>query len=91
MAKKELIGEVISDKMNKTVVVRIMHRAKHPSYGRVIKRYNKFKVHDEKQSAHVGDTVKILHCRPLSKEKSFRLVEIVKKATVVEHVKDGLS
>jgi len=88
MAKKELIGEVISDKMAKTVVVRIMHKAKHPSYGRVIKRYNKFKVHDENKSAHLGDTVKIVHCRPLSRDKTFRLVAVVKKAPVVANVKD---
>jgi small subunit ribosomal protein S17 len=81
MAKiKELIGTVISDRMKKTIVVRIMHRAKHPQYGRIIKRYNKFKVHDEKNSAKTGDTVRICAVRPISKEKSFRLVAVVKKA-----------
>jgi small subunit ribosomal protein S17 len=80
MAKvKELIGTVISDKMKKTIIVRIMHKAKHPAYNRVIKRYNKFKVHDEKNSAKIGDTVKICATRPVSKEKNFRLVGIVKK------------
>jgi small subunit ribosomal protein S17 len=88
MAKKELIGEVISDRMVKTVVVRIMHKAKHPAYGRVVKRYNTFKVHDEKKSAHTGDIVKICHCRPLSKTKNFRLVEVVKQAPAVVNLKD---
>ncbi|MDD5347143.1 MAG: 30S ribosomal protein S17 [Candidatus Omnitrophica bacterium] len=81
MAKpKELTGTVISDKMNKTIVVRTMHRAKHPVYGRIVKRYNKFKVHDEKGSAHVGDIVTIIRTRPLSKEKTFRLVSVVRKS-----------
>jgi small subunit ribosomal protein S17 len=78
--KKELIGTVITDKMQKTIIVRIMYRTKHPKYGRIIKRYNKFKVHDEKNSAKIGDIVKIVATRPLSKEKNFRLVQIIKKA-----------
>ncbi len=81
---KGLIGTVISDKMQKTIIVRTMHRAKHPKYGRIIKRYNKFKVHDEKNSAKIGDIVKIVATRPVSKEKNFRLVEIVKKAGMSE-------
>ena len=81
MAKqKELIGTVISNKMQKTIVVRTMHKAKHPVYNRVLKRYNKFKVHDEKGEAKVGDTVRIVATRPLSKEKSFRLGGIIAKA-----------
>jgi len=79
---KELIGTVTSDKMQKTIIVRIMHRAKHPVYSRIIKRYNKFKVHDEKKIARVGDVVKITATRPLSKEKSYRLTGIVKKAVI---------
>jgi small subunit ribosomal protein S17 len=79
---KELIGTVISDKMQKTIIVRIMHRSKHPVYNRITKRYNKFKVHDEKMVAKLGDTVKIAATRPLSKEKSFRLVGIVKKLSL---------
>jgi small subunit ribosomal protein S17 len=77
---KVLTGTVISDKMQKTIVVRIMHKSKHEAYGRIIKHYNKFKVHDEKNQAKVGDTVRITATRPLSKEKSFRLLEVVKKA-----------
>jgi small subunit ribosomal protein S17 len=81
MAKtKTLIGTVISDKMNKTIIVRMVHMAKHPKYGRIQKRYNKFKVHDENNSAKMGDTVRIQETRPLSKEKCFRLLEIIKKS-----------
>jgi small subunit ribosomal protein S17 len=79
--QKDLIGTVISDKMNKTIIVRTMHKSKHASYSRVIKRYNKFKAHDEKNSAKIGDIVEIVETRPLSKEKNFRLVKIIKKAS----------
>ena len=83
--KKELTGTVTSNKMNKTIVVSILHKDKHASYSRIVKRYNKFKVHDEKNSAKIGDLVQIVETRPLSKEKNFRLVKIIKKA-VLEHV-----
>lgn len=76
---KELIGTVTSDKMKKTIIVRILYKAKHAIYSRVVKRYNKFKVHDEKNSAKIGDVVQIVETRPLSKEKNFRLVKIIKK------------
>ena len=79
---KELIGTVVSDKMKKTIVVRTMHKSKHPAYSRVIKRYNKFKVHDEKSVAKVGDVVLIAETRPLSKEKNFRLVKVINKAQI---------
>lgn len=78
--RKEFIGEVISDKMQKTITVRIMQIIKHPKYGRNIKTYKKFKVHDEKRIAKAGDTVRIRETRPLSKEKYFRLLEVIKKA-----------
>lgn len=78
--KKELTGTVISNKMKKTIVVSIVHKDKHANYSRIVKRYNKFKVHDEKNSAKIGDVVEIAECRPLSKEKNFRLVKILKKA-----------
>lgn len=78
--KKELTGTVVSDKMAKTIVVKVMRKEKHPTYDRIIKSYRKFKAHDEKQSAHVGDTVTIIQTRPISKEKSFRLLSVVKKA-----------
>ena len=80
MAKKELTGTVISDKMNKTRVVRVMRKVKHPSYNRVLKTYNTYKFHDEKNESKTGDEVTIGQCRPLSKDKTFRLLAIVKKA-----------
>ncbi len=75
-----LSGTVISDKMHKTIIVRVVHMAKHPKYGRIQKRYNKFKVHDENNSAKIGDLVKIQETRPLSKEKRFRLLGVIKKS-----------
>lgn len=83
MAKRrEFTGAVISDKMQKTIIVKIMHLSKHHQYNKIIKRYNKFKVHDEKNEAKVGDTVRIAETRPLSKDKCFRLVKILKKIGV---------
>lgn len=73
-------GVVVSDKMEKTVVVAIEDRVQHPLYGRIVKQTNKFKAHNEDNEARVGDTVKIMETRPLSKEKCWRVVEIVKKA-----------
>lgn len=80
--RRQYIGTVISDKMQKTVIVRISHLAKHPKYNRIVKRYNKFKVHDEKDIAKLGDLVRIEETRPLSKDKRFRLVEVIKKAQI---------
>lgn len=77
--RKEFTGVVISDKMQKTVIVRTMHLSKHKKYSKTIKRYNKFKAHDENGSAKLGDTVRIEETRPLSKDKRFRVVEIIKK------------
>lgn len=77
--RKEFTGVVISDKMQKTVIVRTMHFSKHKKYSKTIKRYNKFKAHDENGSAKLGDTVRIEETRPLSKDKRFRVVEIIKK------------
>jgi len=79
MKRKERIGEVISNKMQKTIVVRVMYIIRHPRYNRLIKKYKKFKVHDEKKLAKVGDVVKIQETRPISKDKYFKLVEIIKK------------
>ena len=78
--KKEFSGTVISDKMHKTIVVRITQLRKYPKYNRIVKKYTKLKVHDEKNTAKAGDTVRIQESRPFSKEKSFRLIEVVKKA-----------
>ncbi len=75
--RKERIGEVLSDKMTKTIVVRVRRRFPHPRFKKVITRYSKFYAHDEKGEARVGDQVRIQECRPLSKTKRWRLLEIV--------------
>ncbi len=75
--RKEKVGIVLSNKMQKTIVVRIQRKGPHPLYGKVITKANKFKVHDEKNEAKVGDKVRIVETRPLSKEKRWRLVEIL--------------
>jgi len=73
-------GVVVSDKMEKTVVVAIEAMVQHPLYGRIVKQTKKFKAHNENNEARLGDTVRIMETRPLSKEKCWRVVEIVKKA-----------
>ncbi|MDD2679895.1 MAG: 30S ribosomal protein S17 [Candidatus Omnitrophica bacterium] len=78
--RKQFIGTVISDKMQKTVVVRVTQMTKHAKYSRVAKSYNKFKAHDEEGIAKLGDTVAIEETRPISKDKHFRVLEVVKKA-----------
>lgn len=78
--RKEFIGTVTSDKMQKTVIVRIMRLAKHPKYSRIMRKYVKFKAHDEKGEAKTGDTVLIKETRPLSKDKHFRVVKVLKIA-----------
>lgn len=80
--RKEFLGQVISNKMKKTIVVRVEHHTKHSKYGRTLKGYKKFKAHDEENIANVGDVVRIQETRPLSKEKRFRLKTIVKKAEI---------
>ena len=74
------IGKVVSDKMQKTVVVAIERLIQHPLYKKGIKRTIKFKAHDENNDAHIGDTVKIVQTRPLSKEKCWRVVEVIERA-----------
>jgi small subunit ribosomal protein S17 len=78
--RKTRIGVVVSDKMDKTIVVAIRTRVKHPLYGKIMNRTNKIKAHDEENQCGVGDTVKIMETRPLSKDKHWRLVEIIEKA-----------
>ncbi len=78
--RKARVGEVVSDKMEKTVVVAVTRLVKHPLYGRFVKRTAKYKVHDEKNDSRTGDVVRIAETRPLSKDKRWRLVEIVKRA-----------
>ncbi len=79
-ARKSRTGLVVSDKMDKTVVVAIERRVPHPIYGKMITRTKRLKAHDEENSAKVGDTVRIVETRPLSKDKRWRLVEIVDRA-----------
>ncbi len=78
--RKTRIGTVVSNSMNKTIVVQVTSSKKHPLYKKVVKTNKKFKAHDEKEEAGVGDVVEIMETRPLSKEKRFRLVRIVEKA-----------
>jgi len=79
-ARKERVGRVVSDKMDKTVVVQIDRRMPHPQYGKMVTRTRKLKAHDEENSAKAGDTVRIMETRPLSKDKRWRVVEIVERA-----------
>ena len=78
--RKERVGRVVSDKMQKTVVVAIERRVPHPVYGKMVTRTKKVKAHDEENSAKNGDLVRIAETRPLSKDKRWRLVEIVERA-----------
>jgi small subunit ribosomal protein S17 len=78
--RKERVGLVTSDKMDKTITVTIERRVKHPIYGKFVKTTKKFKAHDEKNDAKTGDTVKISETRPLSKTKRWRLVSVVERA-----------
>ena len=78
--RKTRIGKVVSDKMDKTIVVAIETSVKHPLYGKIIKRTSKLKAHDENTECKIGDRVKVMETRPLSKEKCWRLVEVVEKA-----------
>jgi len=84
--RKERVGEVISNKMTKTIIVRVQRRFPHPKFKKVVTGYKKFYAHDEKNEARVGDRVRIEETRPLSKTKRWRLVEVVEKATEVAPV-----
>ena len=79
--RKVRMGLVTSNKMTKTIVVRVVRQVQHPKYNRVIKQVSSFKAHDETNSASIGDWVKIMETRPLSKDKRWRLVEILKAAS----------
>lgn len=81
--RKVRIGQVVSDKMDKTIVVRVETKIRHPLYGKIVKTSKKYKAHDENNEARVGDMIKMMETRPLSKEKRWRLVEIVEKAPIV--------
>lgn len=78
--RKNKIGTVVSDKMNKSRVIAVKRYLKHPLYGKFIRKTSKFMVHDENNESHVGDVVKIMETRPLSRKKRWRLIEIVEKA-----------
>ncbi len=78
--RKTKIGMVVSNKMDKTIVVAIADNVKHPLYGKIVKRTYKLKAHDENNTCGIGDRVKVMETRPLSKDKRWRLVEIVEKA-----------
>ncbi len=78
--RKTRTGVVVSDKMDKTIVVSILQRKKHPKYGKTVKVTKKIHAHDEENACGIGDTVKVMETRPLSKQKRWRLVEIVEKA-----------
>ena len=78
--RKTRIGVVISDKMDKTCVIQIKTRVRHPLYGKILNRTSKLKVHDENNECGVGDTIRVMETRPLSKDKRWRLVEIIEKA-----------
>ena len=78
--RKERIGVVVSNKMDKSIVVEIERREKHPIYGKFIKKTSRFMAHDEKNDCNIGDTVRIMETRPLSRRKRWRLVEIIERA-----------
>lgn len=79
-ARKERVGVVTSNKMQKSITVAVERRLKHPKYGKFVTKTKKFHAHDENQECNIGDTVKIMECRPLSKTKRWRLVSIIEKA-----------
>lgn len=78
--RKTRTGKVVSNKMDKTIVVAIVDHVKHPLYGKIVKRTYKLKAHDENNECNMGDTVKVMETRPLSKDKRWRLVEIIERA-----------
>lgn len=78
-SERSIMGQVVSNKMNKTIVVQVERKVKHPVYGKYVKRTSKMYVHDEENSSRVGDVVRIQQTRPLSKTKRWKLVEIVKR------------
>lgn len=78
--RKTRIGKVVSDKMDKTIVVAVMDNVRHPLYKKIVKKTYKLKAHDENNECGIGDTVKVMETRPLSKDKRWRLVSIIEKA-----------
>lgn len=78
--RKERVGQVVSDKMQKTITVAVSRQVKHPIYGKFVRKTTKFTAHDENGDSNIGDTVRIMETRPLSKNKRWRLVEILERA-----------
>ena len=78
--RKTRVGIVVSDKMDKTITVAVKYRVRHPLYGKIVNRTTKLKAHDENNSCGIGDTVRVMETRPISRDKRWRLVEIVEKA-----------
>ena len=78
--RKTRTGKVVSNKMDKTIVVAIVDNVKHPLYNKIVKRTYKLKAHDENNECNIGDTVKVMETRPLSKDKRWRLVQVIEKA-----------
>ena len=78
--RKTRVGKVVSNKMDKTIVVAVVDNVKHPLYGKIVKRTYKLKAHDEQNDCNIGDRVKVMETRPLSKDKRWRLVEVIEKA-----------
>lgn len=78
--RKERVGLVVSNKMDKSIVITVERKVKHPIYGKFVKATSKFMAHDEKNDCNIGDTVKIMETRPMSKSKNWRLVEIIERA-----------
>ena len=81
-SRKTRVGTVVSDKMDKTVVVSVSRTTRHPLYGKIIRRTKRFKAHDEVNQCRVGDKVKIMETRPLSKDKRWRVTEVIEKAKI---------
>jgi small subunit ribosomal protein S17 len=84
--RKEVVGEVVSSRMQKTIVVEVIRRKSHPLYSRVISKAKKFYAHDERNQAHVGDVVRLEETRPLSKLKRWRLKQVIRKTALVPEV-----
>ena len=78
--RKERVGTAVGDKMQKTITVAVSRRVKHPIYGKYVEKTSKLTAHDEKNDSHIGDTVKIMETRPLSKNKRWRLIEVLERA-----------
>ncbi len=86
-----LVGTVVSDKMDKTVVVSVERVTRHPLYGKIIKTHKKYKAHNENNEAKMGDTVRICECRPISKDKSYFVQEILSRGVVVDDIVDPVA